>query len=166
MGSLLKGEKMTYPISNQMLADTIISTDVGNKRLKKFVSSEGFLKDPIAHLINEMIDRGVGMCQSDDGLRSSFLRRIPNFADQVASLDLKSIAIKRYENHPNKESILRIFNESIASAEFQRRYNEAINEIRASTNLFQAEERFRVVLTVFFQAENLQLYQHQSVIMQ
>jgi hypothetical protein len=73
---------------NQELAKTITSDFFGELSIVKVLClNESFYLDPIAHLINEMINRGVGMAREDDGSRSAVIGKIPGFIDKLSSLD-------------------------------------------------------------------------------
>lgn len=88
---------------------------------------------------------------------------IPGFIDRVGDKEyLKSLALKYFENHPNKEKAIEIFAKSLSSGVFDRDLNQAVARFKESqlnnNNFYSAEAGLRVPLTIFRQAKALQEY--------
>lgn len=135
------------------------------EHVQNIVFSEGFQQDPISYLVNEMIDRGVGRCRTDDYARAFVVGKIPNFADRISLPDfLRAIATERFKCHKNAKKIMGCFNGSLKKWLFHMHLNQAVNNLRQaidekdSSALFRAENDLRLPLDIFNQAEHLKKY--------
>lgn len=163
--------------ANRQLANAIISS-IGNtkcdlyKDVQEICTSEGFLRKPTVRMVALMIHRGVGRSATKDCAFAYIIGRIPGFIDQVGSPDyLRHFAIRRFNGCDNKDEILKIFEKSLASEEFQLNLKQAVAcfhecEKEASDEDLQdfdlpferAERALRTPLTIFVQAERLKVY--------
>lgn len=131
--------------------------------VEEIVESEKFLENPRLHMVNLMIERGVGYSRPDDSVRAFIIGQIPNFVDQVGSIDyLKFVGETRYQKHDKKEQIYGVLNRSLEDEKFKFDLKTAVEDLRkgiTSNNIpFYAEDGLRTVLNVFFQAECLEHY--------
>ncbi len=115
---------------NRQLAEKIVADRAAsdNKYVRQICLSDDFYKDPTAHLINEMIERGVGMCRMDDGARSLVIGKIPGFIEKVKSPDyLRSFALEYFKNNPGLDKIMDVFDKSIKGSVFKNQLNRAVS---------------------------------------
>lgn len=152
---------------NRQLAEKIVGQAAGLKGIKyirQICSSDDFLIDPTVYLINEMIERYVGMCRMDDSARAYVSSRIPGFMDKVTSTTyLRNFAVHYFEADPNRLKIMQVFERSIQSIAFHNDLKKAIDlsfpESESGENFrFDAEEYLRIALTVFHQSRMLKEY--------
>jgi hypothetical protein len=156
--------------ANGLLAEKIIAEgkkDNFMSRDVKEICSGDFLQDPITHLVNEMIFRGVGMCREDDSARAFVISRIPGFIEKVSSMDyLKSFAEIHYKgikDNTDKLRIMQVFEKSLKSKEFQKDLKAAVksfNLAKEDGNYYYAEDALRIALTIYRQAAQLQEYSY------
>jgi hypothetical protein len=150
--------------ANRKLAEKIIAEHGNDNYVKKICSNENFIKDPIAHLVNEMIQRWVGRCRMDDGARATVVGEIPGFIETVSSPEyLKAYAVTFFKNEPNADKIMAVFEKSITSNNFKADLAEAKSCFEAAQKnsrggYYHAENELRIALTVFYQSKQLQAY--------
>lgn len=147
--------------ANRQLAEKIIALKDGWEEVRK-ICSEDFVLDPTGHLIRLMIKRGVGSAHQGDNERAFVISQIPGFIDQVSSVDyLRSFAENYFDNQPNKAKILKVFEKSLSSTEFQKNLESAVQKFN-STEIGEyfgyAEKSLRIPLTIYRQSENLHEY--------
>jgi len=152
----------TVETSNRQLAEKIISARGKEDEDVKTICSGDFFVDPTAHLVREMIERGVGRTHTDDYARSFIIGQIPGFIDKVSSPDyLRSFAEQYFENNPNKVKIMQVFEKSLANKEFQIDLKVAIkqfNSLQGEIPLYHAENSLRIPLTIYHQSAQLKDY--------
>lgn len=171
---------------NRVLSDQIIETarlrfDVDNndefstgRYIRQIVNSEGFLQDPILHMINLIIERGVDGASLTDSARAFIITQIPDFLDKIGSMEyLKSVAEIRYRDMGNKNEILNTFNASIEDPLFQNDLRSFINGLRQrmqENNNFESicrlEHELRIVFQIYQYSQALHRYQRPAYILE
>ncbi len=151
---------------NKALAKEMIkSSKKYKKEVKQICQNDSFYQDPIAHLINEMISRGVGRCRSDDFARAEVMEKIPGLVEKATSSEyLKEFAITHYKDHPKKAEILKIFEESLETDQFKKDLQAARDSYKRyqekKENFSEVERVLGIPLTIFKQAKGLNTYEH------
>ncbi len=150
--------------SNRQLAEEIISARGEEDKYVKSICSGDFFIDPTAHLVGEMIERGLGRARMDDGARAFVISQIPGFIEKVSSLDyLRSFAELYFENNPNKIKILQVFEKSLSNVEFQKDLKSAVekfNNAHGEHSFYYAENSLRIPLTIYYQSAHLKEYSY------
>ena len=119
-----------------------------------------FYKDPTAHLINKMMERGFGMGSRSDAVRSFIISKIPGFLEKVKSPDyLRSFALEYFKDSPELDKIMGVFDKSINGSEFKKELNLAVAHFEKK-EYHEAEKQLRVALTIFSQSKNLETYKY------
>jgi hypothetical protein len=129
----------------------------------KNICSGDFLVDPTAHVLREMVKRGVGGARMDDGARAFIIGQIPGFIEKVNSPDyLRSFAEHYFENNPNKTKIMQIFENSLSNQEFRRDLQSAVQQFNSVQEdvFYYAENSLRIPLTIYHQSAQLKEYSY------
>lgn len=167
--TLLKNDSPTKAIpfptveSNSQLAEKIIAARGENDKYVKSICSGDFLVDPIAHLLREMIERGVGKGRRDDNTRAFIIGQIPGFIEKVSSPGyLRSFAEIYFKNNPNINKIMPIFEKSLVNEEFQKHLTSAAQQFKSvqGEDFNHAENALRIPLTIFHQSASLMDYSY------
>jgi hypothetical protein len=157
------------PSTPQLLSDQIfkdiqhwVSGKEPIEQAKKMISNPEFEKDPQYYTATLLINRGVGHYCIEDPVRAIIVKNVPQFLEYLESKDnLKNFAAKRYENHPDKDRILKTFQISVNSYVFHRDLNSVIRDLRnpqSEYSIFAYEPRLRQVLDIFNRAEKFEVY--------
>jgi hypothetical protein len=144
------------------ILDLAIKKDKSGEEMKtilNLVDNSGFLKNPVHHMVNWMIGRGVGMFSVEDRPADFVISHIPNFADEMGNLDaLRKFAATYFENHPNKDAILKIFNESLATPAFQEDFYHGLYELKE----LHSSVSLRGAFDVYNLAERFEIYSYSA----
>jgi hypothetical protein len=144
---------------NKALKDAYIDLRAEFERFVKEIRlSNDFYKDPVAHLLNKMIKRGVGRACTDDGARSFVMSEIPGFIEKVNSPDyLRSFALEYFKDRQELDKIMDVFDNSIKGAEFKQQLNKVVS-LFEKNQYYVAERELRTALMIFPQSKKLVSY--------
>jgi hypothetical protein len=146
--------------STEEMNNSKLATEIIKKRNDLHVialcKSPGFLMNPTYHLISEMIERGTGMARTDDDARAFVITQIPGFIENLSSPDyLSSFAEFYFTSNPQKEIIIKIFEKSVLTEEFQNDLKLAVEKFKGAKKedeLYLGEQALRVPLTIYVQS--------------
>lgn len=128
------------------------------EHVSNICKNESFYNNPINHLIREMIDRDVGRAREDDGERANVISMIPDFIDKITSEKyLKEFSVEYFQNHPDSEKIQAVFDKNIENDEWKKQLTNGVEKYR-DKKFYDAENEFRIALTIFAQSEQLKTY--------
>ncbi|MEM1282195.1 MAG: hypothetical protein AAGG81_01435 [Chlamydiota bacterium] len=146
---------VTY--DTRLLADNI-AEKFPYEHVSKICKNENFYNNPINHLIRAMIDRGVGRAREGDGERANVISMIPDFVDKLTSEKyLKEFSVQYFKNHPESEKIQDVFDENIENDEWKKQLASGVEKYKKE-KFYDAEDEFRIALTIFPQSEQLKTY--------
>ena len=150
--------------SNKKLAQQIIGQSQ-DQYVRGICSNDHFIVHPIAHLINEMIERGIGMARHDDTARAKVIEKIPGFGEHVGSaVYLRAFAANKYAGNPRLVDIMKIFEISLGSNKFQSDLQNGVKALEDACSsgdwldFDYAEEELRSALGIFQLSAELKPY--------
>ncbi|MBJ7450365.1 MAG: ROK family protein [Parachlamydiales bacterium] len=92
------------------------------KPVEDIVLDKKFIDDPTKHLINCMIIRGPNRCCTDDWIIYYVMDYISDFSKKACSTDyLVELAKDRFKDEADKNTMLKYFEESVNTDDFQKR---------------------------------------------
>ncbi|MEC7839421.1 MAG: hypothetical protein VX777_05235 [Chlamydiota bacterium] len=117
---------------------------------QQMISKKEYQENPYTFIVNDLINRGTGLCLSDDGKREMAMKALGNFDEVVNKEFITDLAEKRFSKEPNHEKIMDCFKKSLEIKEFNMYFDAGRKQCR--------EDWLATSLNIFRDSKNLRLY--------
>ncbi|MDP1608437.1 MAG: hypothetical protein Q8L98_03875 [Chlamydiales bacterium] len=124
-------------------------------------SNLSFERDPTSFMIDEMIDRGLGMCMTNDSTRARIMSRIPHFIKSATSINYLKEFAKDFFVYGycgvlfTDEEKLEVFETSLNNERFLKQLEKAKKHFEQE-EFSEADAALRVAYLIFPCAHKLQ----------
>lgn len=126
-------------------------------------SNPSFERDPTSFMIDQMIDRGLGMCMANDSTRARIMSRIPNFIKNATSINYLREFAKDFFVYGycgvlfTDEEKLQVFETSLNNKHFLKQLEKAKKHFEQE-EFSEADAALRMAYLIFPCAHKLQEY--------